>query len=99
MEYHDANPWKLLGYVICPFLVIPIFRKLIQKIENRLEYELNNNMNYCENLESSESNIRDTDMAKKMSENAKHNLLIQASQAMLAQANQTNRYVLNLLQQ
>ncbi|MGN0438311.1 MAG: hypothetical protein ACI4F4_07275 [Lachnospiraceae bacterium] len=31
MEYHDANPWKLLGYLICPFLVIPIFKKLIQK--------------------------------------------------------------------
>ncbi|MGN0438309.1 MAG: flagellin [Lachnospiraceae bacterium] len=67
-------------------------------IENRLEYELNNNLNYGENLEASESNIRDTDMAKEMSENAKHNLLIQASQAMLTQANQTNQYVLNLLQ-
>jgi flagellin-like hook-associated protein FlgL len=66
--------------------------------QNRLEHIYDNNQNYLENLESSESNIRDTDMAKEMMNNAKENILAQAGQTMIAQANQQHSSVLNLLQ-
>jgi flagellin len=53
--------------------------------------------NYSENLTASESNIRDTDMAKEMVAYSKNNILQQAAQSMLAQANQSNQGVLSLL--
>ena len=67
-------------------------------IQNRLEYTVNNLENYSENLTSAESSIRDTDMATEMVNYSKNNILQQAAQSMLAQANQSNQSVLSLLQ-
>lgn len=65
--------------------------------QNRLEYTINNLENYSENLTSAESQIRDTDMASEMTNYTKNNILQQAAQSMLAQANQSNQGVLSLL--
>ncbi|MCM1497397.1 MAG: flagellin [Clostridium sp.] len=73
-------------------------RSLLGAIQNRLEYTINNLENYSENLTSAESNIRDTDMATEMVTYSKNNILQQAAQSMLAQANQSNQAVLSLLQ-
>ena len=66
--------------------------------QNRLEYTVNNLKNYSENLTSAESQIRDTDMASEMSNYTKNNILQQAAQSMLTQANQSTQGVLSLLQ-
>ncbi len=66
--------------------------------QNRLEYTINNLENYSENLTSAESTIRDTDMATEMSTYTKSNILQQAAQSMLSQANQSTQGVLSLLQ-
>ncbi|SDX28438.1 flagellin [Paenibacillus sp. CF384] len=65
--------------------------------QNRLEYTSNNLGTTVENLTASESRIRDTDMAKEMVNLTKNNILLQASQAMLAQANSQPQGVLSLL--
>lgn len=66
--------------------------------QNRLNYTINNLENYSENLTSAESQIRDTDMATEMTNYTKNNILQQAAQSMLAQANQSTQGVLSLLQ-
>jgi flagellin len=66
-------------------------------VQNRLEHTIANLATSAENLQSSESRIRDVDMAKEMMEFTKNNILSQASQAMLAQANQQPQGVLSLL--
>nr|5WJV_A Chain A, Flagellin [Bacillus subtilis]5WJV_B Chain B, Flagellin [Bacillus subtilis]5WJV_C Chain C, Flagellin [Bacillus subtilis]5WJV_D Chain D, Flagellin [Bacillus subtilis]5WJV_E Chain E, Flagellin [Bacillus subtilis]5WJV_F Chain F, Flagellin [Bacillus subtilis]5WJV_G Chain G, Flagellin [Bacillus subtilis]5WJV_H Chain H, Flagellin [Bacillus subtilis]5WJV_I Chain I, Flagellin [Bacillus subtilis]5WJV_J Chain J, Flagellin [Bacillus subtilis]5WJV_K Chain K, Flagellin [Bacillus subtilis]5 len=66
-------------------------------VQNRLEHTINNLSASGENLTAAESRIRDVDMAKEMSEFTKNNILSQASQAMLAQANQQPQNVLQLL--
>ena len=66
-------------------------------LQNRLEHTLNNLGVSKENLTAAESSIRDVDMAKEMMEFTKNNILVQASQAMLAQANQLPQGVLSLL--
>ncbi|MEH7235789.1 flagellin Hag [Bacillus sp. JJ1562] len=65
--------------------------------QNRLEHTINNLDNASENLTAAESRIRDVDMAKEMMEQTKNSILAQASQAMLAQANQQPQGVLQLL--
>lgn len=65
--------------------------------QNRLEHIFTNIGTASENLTSAESRIRDVDMAKEMSEFSKNNILVQASQAMLSQANQMPQQVLQLL--
>ncbi len=65
--------------------------------QNRLEHTINNLGTSSENLSAAESRIRDVDMAKEMMEMTKNNILQQASQAMLAQANQNPQQVLQLL--
>ncbi len=72
-------------------------RALLGAVQNRLEHTIKNVDNTAENLQSAESNIRDTDMASEMMEYTKYNILSQASQSMLAQANQTPQQVLQLL--
>ncbi len=67
-------------------------------IQNRLEHTINNLDNVVENTTSAESQIRDTDMAEEMVEYSKNNILAQAGQSMLAQANQATQGVLSLLQ-
>ena len=66
-------------------------------VQNRLEHTINNLDNVVENTTSAESAIRDTDMATEMVKFANNNILAQAGQAMLAQANQANQGVLSLL--
>lgn len=65
---------------------------------NRLEFTSNNLTTASENLQSAESTYRDADMAKEMTEFTKNNILMQAATQMLAQANQQNQSVLDLLQ-
>ena len=65
--------------------------------QNRLEHTINNLDNVVENTTSAESSIRDTDMASEMVRYSNNNILAQAGQAMLAQANQSNQGVLSLL--
>ncbi len=66
-------------------------------VQNRLEHTINNLDNVVENTTSAESAIRDTDMATEMVKYSNNNILTQAGQAMLAQANQSNQGVLSLL--
>ena len=66
-------------------------------VQNRLEHTINNLDNVVENTTSAESQIRDTDMATEMVKYSNNNILAQAGQAMLAQANQSNQGVLSLL--
>ena len=66
-------------------------------VQNRLEHTINNLDNVVENTTSAESQIRDTDMATEMVKYSNNNILTQAGQAMLAQANQSNQGVLSLL--
>jgi len=66
-------------------------------IQNRLEHTIKNLDNVVENTTAAESSIRDTDMASQMVEYSKNNILAQAGQSMLAQANQANQGVLSLL--
>ncbi|MCY7903307.1 flagellin, partial [Bacillus inaquosorum] len=72
-------------------------RAKLGAVQNRLEHTINNLGASGENLTAAESRIRDVDMAKEMSEFTKNNILSQASQAMLAQANQQPQNVLQLL--
>ncbi len=67
-------------------------------IQNRLEHTIRNLDNVAENTTAAESQIRDTDMAQEMVRYSNNNILAQAGQSMLAQANQTNQGVLSLLQ-
>ncbi len=86
---------------------VEIIKEAIQKvstqrsglgaIQNRLEHTINNLDNVVENTTSAESQIRDTDMAEEMVRYSNNNILTQAGQAMLAQANQSNQGILSLL--
>jgi len=67
-------------------------------VQNRLEHAIKSIDNTAENISAAESRIRDTDMAKEMMNYTKSQILTQASQSMLAQANQAPRNVLQLLQ-
>ena len=67
-------------------------------VQNRLEHTIKNLDNVAENTQAAESQIRDTDMAEEMVRYSNNNILAQAGQSMLAQANQTNQGVLSLLQ-
>ena len=73
-------------------------RSALGAVQNRLEHTINNLDNVVENTTSAESRIRDTDMAEEMVNYSKNNILAQAGQSMLAQANQSNKGVLSLLQ-
>ncbi len=70
----------------------------IGSIESRLEYTSTNLTTSSQNVQASESTIRDADMAKEMTNYTKNNVLLQAAQSMLAQANQSSSSVLSLLQ-
>ena len=70
----------------------------IGSVESRLSYTSSNLTTASENVQASESTIRDADMAKEMTEYTKNNVLLQAAQSMLAQANQSSSSVLSLLQ-
>ena len=74
-------------------------RALFGAYQNRLEHAYNVNMNAAENTQAAESLIRDTDMALEMVRFSEYNILQQAGESMLAQANQSKQNVLNLLQE
>lgn len=72
-------------------------RSYLGALQNRLEHTIANLDNIAENTQAAESRLRDTDMADEMVEYSKNNILAQAGQSMLAQANQSNQGVLSLL--
>ena len=72
-------------------------RSKLGAIQNRLEHTINNLDTNAENTQAAESRIRDTDMADEMVQYSKNNILSQAGQSMLAQANQQTQGVLSLL--
>ena len=72
-------------------------RSLLGAVQNRLEHTINNLDNVVENTTAAESQIRDTDMATEMVKYSNNNILSQAGQSMLAQANQSNQGVLSLI--
>ena len=72
-------------------------RSALGAVQNRLEHTIKNVDNVVENTTAAESRIRDTDMASEMVSYSKNNILAQAGQSMLAQANQSNQGVLSLL--
>ncbi|NFD17076.1 flagellin, partial [Clostridium botulinum] len=72
-------------------------RSKLGAFQNRLEHTISNLDNASENLQAAESRVRDVDMAKEMMNFSKNNILQQAAQAMLAQANQAPQGVLQLL--
>ena len=73
-------------------------RSALGAVQNRLEHTIDNLDNIVENTTTAESRIRDTDMAEEMVNYSKNNILAQAGQSMLAQANQSTQGVLSLLQ-
>jgi len=76
---------------------VSVGRANLGAVQNRLEHTINNLGTTTENLQAAESRIRDVDMAKEMMNFTKNNILTQAAQAMLAQANQQPQGVLQLL--
>ena len=79
-------------------LLVSDMRARYGAYQNRLEHSYNNNQNKLENTTAAESRIRDTDIAEEMVEYSKNNILMQAGQSVLAQANQSTQGVLSLLQ-
>lgn len=93
----DANS-KLLSDIDDTISAVSKTRSLLGAYQNRLEYRIKVDDNTAENLQSAESQLRDTDMADEMTRYSKESILQQASISMLAQANQANQGVLSLLQ-
>ena len=89
---------KAIEMVDAAVKTVSMQRAGLGALQNRLEYTVNNLTTTNENLTAAESQIRDTDMATEMISYTKYNILQQASQAMLAQANQQPQAVLQLLQ-
>jgi flagellin len=88
----------LIGTVSTAIEKISEFRSNFGAVQNRLEHTIDNLDNVVENVTAAESRIRDTDMADEMVRFSKNNILTQAGQSMLAQANQSTQGVLSLLQ-
>ena len=96
-EADNTSATKVLKAVDKAIASVSTQRSSLGAIQNRLEHKIRNLDNAAENTQTAESRIRDTDMAKTMSKFTKDNILTQASQAMLAQANQLPQQVLQLL--
>ena len=94
----SANADKAVNTISDAIQKVSTQRSALGAIQNRLEHTINNLDNVVENTTSAESQIRDTDMATEMVKYSNNNILAQAGQAMLAQANQSNQGVLSLLQ-
>lgn len=93
-----TNAQRAIGVVQNSIEELSKLRSKLGAVQNRLEHTVANLDNISENTQSSESRIRDTDMAEEMVQYSKNNILQQAGQSMLAQANQANQGVLSLLQ-
>ena len=95
---NDANALNAIDTIKEAIQKVSTQRSALGAVQNRLEHTINNLDNVVENTTSAESQIRDTDMATEMVKYSNNNILSQAGQAMLAQANQANQGVLSLLQ-
>lgn len=93
-----ANAQTAITNIQTSITALSTQRSTLGAIQNRLEHTTANLDNISENTQSAESRIRDTDMAEEMVQYSKNNILQQAGQSMLAQANQANQGVLSLLQ-
>ena len=94
----DTNATAAIDTISAAIQKVSTQRSALGAVQNRLEHTINNLDNVVENTTSAESAIRDTDMATEMVKYSNNNILSQAGQAMLAQANQSNQGVLSLLQ-
>jgi flagellin len=92
-----ANAQKAITMIKTALAAVSKQRSDLGAVQNRLEHTINNLDNVVENTTAAESRIRDTDMAKEMVKYSNLNILGQAGQSMLAQANQANQGVLSLL--
>ena len=93
----DSNALDAIEKIKAAITKVSAQRSELGAVQNRLEHTINNLDNVVENTTSAESAIRDTDMASEMVKYSNQNILSQAGQAMLAQANQSNQGVLSLL--
>ena len=93
----STNADKAVNTIADAIKKVSTQRATLGAVQNRLEHTINNLDNVVENTTSAESAIRDTDMASEMVKYSNNNILAQAGQAMLAQANQSNQGVLSLL--
>ena len=94
----DKNARAAIDTIASALQEVSKQRSALGAAQNRLEHTISNLDNVVENTTSAESSIRDTDMATEMVKYSNNNILAQAGQAMLAQANQSNQGVLSLLQ-
>ncbi|MFT4106045.1 MAG: flagellin [Lacrimispora sp.] len=94
----QASASSAVSRVKAAINTVSSMRGKLGALQNRLEHTVNNLGVTAENMTAAESRIRDVDMAKEMMAYTKNNILVQASQAMLAQANQLPQGVLQLLQ-
>ena len=92
-----ANAQKAITMIKAALAKVSSQRADLGAVQNRLEHTIKNLDNVVENTTSAESSIRDTDMATEMVKYSNNNILAQAGQSMLAQANQSNQGVLSLL--
>ncbi|NFR86492.1 MULTISPECIES: flagellin [unclassified Clostridium] len=92
-----ANAQKSISAVNAAIKTVSTQRSSLGAVQNRLEHTIANLDNASENLQAAESRVRDVDMAKEMMSFSKNNILNQAAQAMLSQANQQPQGVLQLL--
>jgi len=93
----DSKALEAIEKIKAAITKVSAQRSELGAVQNRLEHTINNLDNVVENTTSAESEIRDTDMASEMVKYSNQNILSQAGQAMLAQANQSNQGVLSLL--
>lgn len=100
IDWSDSSndPTDLINAIKTGLENVASQRSALGAIQNRLEHTINNLDNVVENTTAAESRVRDTDMAKEMVSYSNNQILAQAGQAMLAQANQVNQGVLSLLQ-
>lgn len=95
---NNSDAQKAISAIQGSITKLSSLRSKLGAVQNRLEHTVANLDNISENTQASESRIRDTDMAEEMVNYSKNNILQQAGQSMLAQANQANQGVLSLLQ-
>ena len=94
----DKNATRAIDTIADAISKVSSQRATLGAVQNRLEHTISNLDNVVENKTAAESEIRDTDMATQMVEYSKNQILAQAGQSMLAQANSANQGVLSLLQ-
>ena len=97
VDVNGANATSAIDIVGDALIAVSRQRSALGAVQNRLEHTIKNLDNVVENTTEAESTIRDTDMAEEMVKYSNTNILQQAGQSMLAQANQSNQGVLTLL--